>query len=265
MVKIAGILNVTPDSFSDGGNFLKTGDAVKHAEELIVQGADIIDIGGESSKPGSVPVPEDEEIKRVIPVIKAIKKYFPETVISIDTYKSNVAAAAINEGAGIVNDIYGLRWQNGEIADVIARKNVSVIIMHMLGTPQDMQKNPEYKDVILDICNFFEERIRFAELKGIKKEKIILDPGIGFGKTFKHNLLILRNLAKFKKFKLPIMSGPSRKSFIGNILKTDVTDRIEGSIAASIVSVMNGADYLRVHDVSAIKRALSVFEAIENV
>lgn len=267
MVKIVGILNVTPDSFSDGGKFFNTDDAVKHAEKLISEGADIIDVGGESSKPGSTPISEDEEIKRIIPVIVEIKKRFPKIPVSVDTYKSDVAARAIDEGAEIVNDIYGMRWQdkrNGEskMADVVAAKKVSVIIMHMLGTPQDMQKNPKYKDVVSDIYDFFKERIKFAKLKGIKENKIILDPGIGFGKTLKHNILILRNLSKFKKLKLPIMVGPSRKSFIGGLLNVGPAERLEGTIAASIVSILNGAHYLRVHDVLSVKRAITVFEAI---
>jgi dihydropteroate synthase len=265
MTKLVGILNITTDSFSDGGKFFNTDDAIKQAEKLISDGADIIDVGGESSRPGSIPISEEEEIKRVIPVIKAIKGKFKKIPISIDTYKSRVAERAIGEGAEIVNDIYGLRWRDGKIANVVARKKVTVIIMHMLGNPQDMQQSPKYKDVVSDICNFFKERIKFAVSKGIKKDKIILDPGIGFGKMLEHNLIILKNLAKFKKLKLPVMVGPSRKSFIGKILDADVNNRLEGTIAASIVSVCNDVDYLRVHDVLSVKRAIAVFEAIKNV
>ncbi|MBI5573060.1 MAG: dihydropteroate synthase [Elusimicrobia bacterium] len=264
MVKIVGILNVTPDSFSDGGKFLNTNDALKHAQKLIMDGADIIDVGGESSRPGCLVVPEDEEIKRVVPVIKEIKKKFPEIPVSVDTYKPKVALNAIDSGAEIVNDIYGLRWSGGSMADVIAEKKVTVIIMHMKGTPQDMQKNPQYKDVVSEIYKFFKERLKFAKSKGIKENKIILDPGIGFGKTLQHNLEILNKLNKLNKLKLPIMVGPSRKSFIGALLNTDVSQRLEGTIAASIISVLNGADYLRVHDVLSIKRAITVFEAIKD-
>ncbi len=263
MVKIVGILNVTPDSFSDGGKFYKITDAVKHAEKLISEGADIIDVGGESSRPGSVVVSEDEEIRRVVPAIKGIKKKFPKIPVSVDTYKPKVALNAIDSGAEIVNDIYGLRWCGGSMADVVAEKKVSVIIMHMKGTPQDMQKNPEYNDVISEIYKFFKERLNFAKSKGIKKEKIIFDPGIGFGKTLRHNLLIMKNLSKFGKLGIPIMVGPSRKSFINGLLNVDVSNRLEGTIASSIYSLLNGAEYLRVHDVLSVKRALTVFEAIK--
>ncbi|HAM39393.1 MAG TPA: dihydropteroate synthase [Elusimicrobia bacterium] len=265
MVKIIGILNITPDSFSDGGKFFKLKDALKQAEKLISEGADILDIGGESSRPGSIAISEREEINRVIPVIRQIKKKFPKIPISIDTYKKEVAEAAISEGTEIINDIYGLRWQNGIMADTIAKNKVFVIIMHMLGNPCCMQKNPRYKNVISDIYGFFKERIRFAESRGIKREKIVLDPGVGFGKTLKHNLQIFKNIPEFKKLKLPVMIGPSRKSFIGKLLDVDIFSRLEGTIAASIVSIANGADYLRVHDVLQVKRAVTVFEAIKNV
>ncbi len=267
MTKIVGVLNVTPDSFSDGRKFYKINDALKHAEKLISEGADIIDVGGESSRPGSIVVSEDTEIKRVVPVIKEIKKKFPKIPVSVDTYKPKVALNAIDSGAEIVNDIYGLRWsRRGEssMADVVAEKKVSVIIMHMKGTPQDMQKNPEYNDVISEVYKFFKERLKFAKSKGIKKERIILDPGIGFGKTLRHNLLIMKNLSKFGKLGIPIMVGPSRKSFINGLLNVDVSNRLEGTIASSIYSLLNGAKYLRVHDVLSLKRALTVFEAIKN-
>lgn len=264
MVKIVGILNVTPDSFSDGGKFSKVNSALKHAEQLISEGADIIDVGGESTRPNSVLVSESVEKKRVIPVIIEIKKRFPKISISIDTYKSEVAKAAIDAGVDIVNDIFGLRWQDGKMAEVVSKNNVNVIIMHMKRTPQDMQKNPEYQDVVSEINDFFKERIKFAEFKGIKKDKIILDPGIGFGKTLDHNLEIFKNLSAFRKLGLPVMIGPSRKSFIDGILKVDILNRLEGTIAASIYSLTNGVEYLRVHDVLSIKRAITVFEACAN-
>ncbi|MEW6557786.1 MAG: dihydropteroate synthase [Elusimicrobiota bacterium] len=262
MVKIVGILNVTPDSFSDGGKFFKTNDAVKQAEKLIEEGADIIDIGGESTRPGSKPVPIEEEIKRVVPVIKEIKKKIPGIPVSVDTYKPEVALKAIDEGCEIVNDIYGMRWQDGEMASIVAKNNVKVVIMHMQGTPQTMQTNPQYKNVISDIKQFFSLQIKFAESKGIKKEKIIIDPGIGFGKTLQHNLQILKKLNQFKELNQPIMVGPSRKSFIGTLLNVDVSQRLEGTIASVLISVINGADYLRVHDVLSVKRAITVLEAI---
>ena len=264
MVKIVGVLNVTPDSFSDGRKFYKINDALKHAQKLISEGADIIDVGGESSRPGSIVVSEDEEIRRVIPVIKEIKKKFPKIPVSVDTYKPKVALNAIDSGAEIVNDIYGLRWRDGSMADVVAEKKVTVIIMHMKGTPQNMQENPEYNDVVSEVYKFFKERLKFAKSKGIKKERIILDPGIGFGKTLRHNLLIMKNLSKFGKLGIPIMVGPSRKSFINGLLNVDVSNRLEGTIASSIYSLLNGAKYLRVHDVLSLKRALTVFEAIKN-
>ena len=197
-------------------------------------------------------------------VIKEIKKKFPKIPLSVDTYKPEVALGAIDAGAEIVNDIYGLRWRGGSMADIIAEKKVSVIIMHMKGTPQDMQENPQYDDVVSEIYKFFKERLKFAKSKGTKKEKIILDPGIGFGKTLRHNILIMKNLSKFGKLGIPIMVGPSRKSFISGLLNVDVSNRLEGTIASSIYSLLNGAKYLRVHDVLSLKRSLTVFEAIKN-
>jgi len=273
-VFVMGILNVTPDSFYDGGKYNVLDKAIMHIEEMIEDGADIIDIGGESTRPGSVPVETEEEIKRVIPVIdlaiKKIKKISNgEVIISIDTYKSDVAKAAIDKGALIVNDISGLRFDKNMI-DVVAKSNVSVIIMHMKGTPQNMQNNPTYDNVVIEIKNYFQERISYLSSKGILKDNIILDPGIGFGKTVKHNLQILSQIKEFHTFGLPILLGTSRKSFIGKILGSESNplkpeERLEGSIATYIWAVLNGIKILRVHDVKETKRALKVIESIMDV
>jgi len=261
MVKIVGILNVTPDSFSDGGNFYKTDDAVRHAGKLVEEGADVIDIGGESSRPGSRPVETDEELKRVIPVIREVKKRF-KIPVSIDTYKSRVASAAIDEGAEIVNDITGLTYGCEEMADMISQKKVRVVIMHIKGMPENMQNDPVYGDVIAEINSFLKKQVEFAVSRGIDGKNIIIDPGIGFGKSVQHNLLIIKKLAEFKKLNLPVMVGPSRKSFIGTLLDKDVTHRLEGTIAACLAAAQSGADYLRVHDAGSVKNALKIFEAI---
>ena len=263
MTQIVGILNTTPDSFSDGGKFYNVDDAVRRAGELIEEGADIIDIGGESSRPGSKPVPAGEELRRVLPVIRRIKKKF-DIRLSIDTYKSEVASAAVDEGAEIVNDIAGLTYDGGKMADVVSQKKVKVIIMHMKGMPENMQEHPVYGDVISEISGFLKSRSDFAVSRGIERNNIIIDPGIGFGKTAQHNLMIIKHLAEFKKLGMPVMVGPSRKSFIGTLLGKDVAQRLEGTIAACIVSAQNGADYLRVHDAGSVKNALKIFESIIN-
>ncbi len=260
-VKLMGILNVTPDSFSDGGKYFGRDQALKHAEKLISEGADIIDVGGESSKAGSRPIPVQEEIKRIIPVISEIKKRF-KVAVSVDTYKKDVAESAVNEGAEIINDITGLSYEGGIMAEFAAEKRLKTIIMHMKGMPENMQLNPCYEDVVREISEFFAERIRFVVSKGIKKENIIIDPGIGFGKTLEHNLTILRNLSAFLEFKVPLMVGPSRKSFIGDILNADVSQRLEGTLAASVYAAMQGVSYIRIHDVGEVKKALDVLLAI---
>lgn len=243
---IMGILNITPDSFSDGGEFFNRQKAIQHAEEMVKEGADIIDIGGESTRPFSKRIPADEELKRVLPVLKEVKRL--NVQISIDTYKSVVAENCLKNGANIINDISALRMDE-KMADIIAKYNCKVVLMHMKGTPENMQLNPAYKNVIKEISEFFEERIEFALKKGIKKENIILDTGIGFGKTVRHNIEILRNLKEFKKFNLPILVGTSRKSFIGKILNKDEKNRLEGTLATTVIAIMNGADIIRVHDV----------------
>ncbi|MCK4859116.1 MAG: dihydropteroate synthase [Candidatus Omnitrophica bacterium] len=259
-IQIMGILNVTPDSFYDGGKYYKKELAVRQGLRLANEGADIIDIGGESSRPGAKPISIKEEIRRVIPVIEGIRKK-SETTISIDTYKSKVAEEAMRSGANIVNDISALRADK-KMAETVQKYNASIVLMHMQGTPQNMQKNPSYKDVIAEICNFLRGRINFAEEQGIKAKKIIIDPGIGFGKTVEHNLLIIKHLKKFKLLKKPILIGVSCKSFIGKILNLPEEERLEGTLAAICISVMNGANILRVHNVKETKRAVEVVEAI---
>ncbi len=257
---IMGILNVTPDSFSDGGRFFKLTNAVAHAKKMAADGADMIDIGGESTRPGSQPVPLDEELRRVIPVIKAIRQEL-DVPISIDSYKAEVAEQALEAGANLVNDISALRFDE-RMKEVVAKYEVPVVLMHMRGTPQTMQQNPTYEDVVKDIIAFLRERIEAATAAGIARENIIIDPGIGFGKLGWHNLEILKRLAEFRALGRPILVGTSRKAFIGQILKTDVNERLEGTLASVVISVMNGADIVRVHDVKAVKRAVEIADAV---
>ncbi len=257
---ICGILNITPDSFSDGGLFLKPEQALEHARRLAGEGADIMDIGGESTRPGSDAVSIEEELRRVKPVIKAVKKE-TDSPISIDTYKPEVAEECISFGADMVNDITGLT--NEKMLEIISRYDVPAIAMHMKGKPKDMQASPFYKDVIEEILYFFQGRLNEAKDFGINK--IIIDPGIGFGKTVEHNLSIIRHLHKFTELGKPIMIGPSRKSFIGKLTNTEPGDRLEGTIAACVVSIMNGANIVRVHDVRECRKAITIADAIRNV
>lgn len=255
---IIGILNITPDSFSDGGLFLDKENAFRHAIQIVRDGADIIDIGGESSRPGSEPISVKEELNRVLPVIKGLAKKIT-VPISIDTYKQEVAEECIKAGACMINDITGLR--NQEMINVAVKYNVPVIIMHMQGMPKTMQKAPKYKNVVKDIMQFLKKQINIAEKKGIKD--IIIDPGIGFGKTTLHNFEIIRNLKQFKKLGRPILIGPSRKSFLGNITGLPVNQRLEATLAAVTACVMNGANIVRVHDVKECKRAVMIADVIK--
>ena len=254
-----GILNVTPDSFSDGGKYLNLKSALNRAKELLEEGAEIIDVGGESTRPFSDPVPEEEELKRVIPVIKTIKKEFPDSIISIDTYKSKVAEEALKAGANIVNDISALRFDSNMI-EVIKDFNCPIIIMHMQGNPKTMQINPTYKDVVKEVKEFLQKRIEFLVEKGIPFENIIIDPGIGFGKTFKHNLQILKNLESFQELNRPILIGHSRKSFIGEIINKPPFQRDGGTIGISLFAYLKGIHFLRVHKVDLNKDALLTFK-----
>lgn len=255
---IMGILNVTPDSFYNGGKYFNMENAIEHAREMEKHGADIIDIGGESSRPFSKRIDEKEEMKRVLPVIEALSNE-TNVPISIDTYKPKVAEAAIQAGAAMINDIMALR--NG-MENVAREYDVPVVLMHMKGTPETMQINPYYEDVTAEIMKFLDERIKFALENGIDEDKIIIDPGIGFGKRQEDNLRIISHLAEFKSLGMPILIGASRKSFIGNILNLPPEERLEGSIASAIVAILNGANIIRCHDVLATKRAATVADAI---
>jgi dihydropteroate synthase len=260
---IMGVLNVTPDSFSDGGLFFSEKKAIEHALRLIEDGADIIDIGGESTRPGSEPVSVEEEIRRTIPVIKAISREI-KVPISIDTYKSEVAKHALDAGASIVNDISGLRF-DPEMPKVVSEYKVPVIIMHIKGRPKDMQQNPVYEALIPEIMDYLRISIRLANKFGIPDDKIIIDPGIGFGKTFEHNLEIIKNLKEFTLLGKPIAVGVSRKAFIGKILgDVPPSERLEGTAAAVAISIFNGANIVRVHDVKEMARVAKVADAIKN-
>jgi dihydropteroate synthase len=256
---VMGILNVTPDSFSDGGRFFKPEQAVRHGMEMAEQGADFIDVGGESTRPGSEPLPVDEELRRVLPVIERLAKSV-EVPISIDTYKSEVATRALNAGAVLVNDISGLHF-DPRVADVAAAAKASLVLMHIKGTPRTMQLHPEYDDLVGEISTYLEEGVRIARGKGI--DQIIVDPGIGFGKTLEHNLELLRRLEEFQHLGCPVLVGPSRKSFIGKLLGgLPAEERLEGTIAAVTLAVAHGANIVRVHDVQAMKRVVTVADAI---
>jgi len=257
---IMGILNVTPDSFSGDGIYQDAEKAVEIAERLAEDGADIIDIGGESTKPGSEPVTIEEEIKRTIPVIKKLSKRI-DVPISIDTAKPEVARLALENGALIVNDITGMGSGRNMIS-VVKEFNAKIVVMHMKGTPQTMQANPEYGNLIQEIKDKLRAIIEKAVIGGIKKENIIIDPGIGFGKTLEHNLEILSRLFEFKELGSPILVGPSRKSFIGKLTGAEPDKRIFGTIASVAIAIKNGADIVRVHDVKEIKQAAIVSDAI---
>ena len=261
---VMGIVNVTPDSFSDGGKFFSPEVAISHASKLIKQGADIIDIGGESTRPGAKQVSESEELKRVIPVIEKIRTDNPTILISIDTTKASVAKHAVEAGADIINDVSGLSFDNNMIG-IVESFNIPVVIMHMKGNPQNMQLNPKYKDIVNEILDFFKMKIKTAIQSGINRSMIILDPGIGFGKTVEHNFELLSRLNEFNVLELPIMIGPSRKSFIGITLDLPPEDRVEGTAAAVSAGVMNGASIVRVHDVKSMKRVVKIIENIRNV
>jgi dihydropteroate synthase len=252
-----GVVNVTPDSFSDGGLFLDAKTAIAHANQLVIDGADLIDIGGESTRPGSAPLSVKEELQRVLPVVTRLVREL-SVPISIDTYKPQVAEACLKAGVHLLNDITGLA--NPAMVALAAEYDVPVIIMHMKGTPKTMQEHPTYHDLIGEINTFFRERVAVARTGGIKN--VILDPGIGFGKILEHNLLILKRLDAFMTHGWPILVGPSRKSFIGTITGLPAQERLEGTIAAVAVAVMNGAHIVRVHDVRQCKRAIQVVDAI---
>lgn len=259
---LMGVLNVTPDSFSDGGIYFDRSIAVKRAYEMVQDGADIIDIGGESTRPGSMPVSIEEEISRTIPVIEAISRNI-KVPISIDTYKAEVAKRALDAGASIVNDISGLCF-DPDMPHVISMYKVPVIIMHIKGTPQNMQLNPLYEALKPEIMDCLRTSIRVALESGISEDKIVIDPGIGFGKTLAHNLEIIRDLQEFTLLEKPILVGPSRKAFIGRILgDAPVSERLEGTAAAVAIAIFNGANIIRVHDVKEMAKVVKVADAIK--
>ncbi|MCM8803765.1 MAG: dihydropteroate synthase [Candidatus Omnitrophica bacterium] len=258
---IMGILNVTPDSFYDGGRYFDIDKAIERGIKIEKEGADIIDIGGQSTRPGSKQINEEEEIERVIPVISSLSKKI-KIPISCDTYRSKVAEKAIENGAKIINDISAFSIDKN-LFNVIKDSDCGYILMHMKGTPENMQINPYYEDVIVEISKFFEEKIKILEENGIELERVVIDPGIGFGKRVSDNVEILKNLDKFKKFNRPILIGTSRKSFIGKILNLEVDQRLEATIATNVYAYLKGAIIFRVHDVKEVKRGIDIIYKIE--
>ena len=256
-----GIINVTPDSFSDGGHFFSTQRAIAHAKNLIEEGADILDIGGESTRPGSQQVSVDEELKRVIPVLEVLAD--TQIPVSIDTSKPEVMKHAIAAGAFMINDVNALR--NPGALEVVAQNNhVQVCLMHMQGTPQTMQANPQYRDIVQEVQDFLQQRIQAATAAGISQDRLIIDPGFGFGKTLQHNFTLLNQLDQLTKLGVPLLAGLSRKSMLGAITGNDVDHRIHESIAAALLAVVKGAKIVRVHDVKATKEALAIHNAMKN-
>jgi dihydropteroate synthase len=259
---IMGILNITPDSFSDGGLYFDKFSAIDRANQMVEEGADIIDIGGESTRPGSEPISIEEELRRTIPVIEAIAGKI-KVPISIDTYKSEVAKAALDVGASMVNDISGLRF-DPKMPEVVSEYKVPVVIMHIRGKPKDMQQDPVYEALIPEITDYFRMGMKIATQTGTSEDKIIIDPGIGFGKTSEHNLEIINNLREFTPFEKPILVGLSRKAFIGKILgDASPTERLEGTAAAVSISIINGANIVRVHDVKEMVKVAKVADAVK--
>jgi dihydropteroate synthase len=259
MAKLMGIVNVTPDSFSDGGLYLDADRAIEHARLLLAEGADLLDVGGESTRPGAEAVSAEEERERIGPVIEGLRDV--EAPISIDTSKAAVAEAALDAGAEIVNDVTALR-ADPELATVCGDRGCGVVLMHMKGTPRTMQKAPSYGDVVDEVREFLAERIEFATGEGIAEERIWIDPGIGFGKTVEHNLELLRRLGELRALGRPLVVGTSRKSFIGTLTGRQVDDRLGGTIASNVLALRAGADVLRVHDVAEVGEAVRIAEAI---
>ncbi len=256
-----GVLNVTPDSFSDGGKFYEPQRAVEHAAELLAAGADIIDIGGESSRPKAKPVSDDEELRRVIPVVEKLRGLSDGIVISVDTTKAIVAERALESGARIVNDISALRF-DARMTEVVRERGAGLVLMHMQGTPQSMQEDPRYSDVVPEVKEFLRGRIETAVAAGIERGRIAIDPGIGFGKTLEHNLQLLARLGEFVELGQPLLIGVSRKSFISKVLGVEAEERIWGAAAAVAWSVAHGANIVRVHDVAEMKQVVAMTDAI---
>lgn len=256
-----GILNVTPDSFSDGGKLPNSQQAVEHALHLIEQGADIVDIGGESTRPGAAPVPVEEELRRILPVLEALMAH--NVPLSVDTRKPEVMRAAIKAGAAMINDVCAMQ-ESGAI-EAVVDSNVAVCLMHMQGEPQTMQARPDYVDVVGEVNAFLAQRIAIAEARGISRERLVIDPGFGFGKTLEHNLTLLRHLDQLATLGIPVLAGLSRKSMLGQITGREVSERVYASVAAAVLAAQKGAKIIRVHDVAATRDALSVIEAVGKI
>ncbi|EYE89378.1 dihydropteroate synthase [Fervidicella metallireducens AeB] len=262
-MKIMGIINATPDSFFKDSRVSDEESALKRALKMIEEGADVIDIGGESTRPGSEPIGEEEEINRVVPLIKAIRNVNKDILISVDTYRAKTAEEAIKAGADIINDISAMTFDEN-MADVAVKYNVPVILMHIKGTPKDMQKNPHYNDVVMEVKEFFKNRIDYALSKGISKKKIILDPGIGFGKLFEHNIELIKRIDEFHSLGCPILLAVSRKSSIGMALgNLPPEERLEGTIAVTCFAALKNVEMVRVHDVKENKRAAMMIEVLK--
>jgi len=259
--KIMGILNITDDSFYDGGRFIGFEFAVEHALQMIADGVDVIDIGGESTRPGSRHITPDEEINRVIPVLQEVKKR-SNILTSIDTYKPEVTRKAIECGVDIINDIYALRYDTQMVSILREAHQVKLVLMHMQGEPANMQENPHYSDVIEEILSFFMERIGFCQQNGIHPDRLILDPGIGFGKTVEDNIKILQNIEKFHSFGLPLLIGASRKSFLGGIYDSTPQQRLSGTLAVTALCGANSVSYVRVHDVKEHRQFINTLNRI---
>ncbi len=258
---IMGIVNVTPDSFSDGGRFLAPQAAISHARQLIEEGADIVDVGGESSRPGAAPVSADEELARIVPILRALRD--SPVPLSVDTVKPEVMRTAMAEGAAMVNDITALAAP--EARKTVAAGDCAVCLMHMQGEPRTMQLSPSYGDVVREVGEFLSARVAAAEGGGINRSRMVIDPGFGFGKTVEHNLELLRRLAEFTGMGLPVLVGWSRKSSLGRITGRPAEDRLPASIAAALIAVQNGASIVRVHDVAATRDALAMWQAVEKL
>ena len=259
--KIMGVLNITPDSFSDGGKYQSLDHALSACEKMIDEGASIIDVGGESTKPGSSPIEAGIQIDRVIPVIQSIKKNF-DTIVSVDTGDPVVMREAIKNGAEIVNDVYALK--NTVDMDFLSGENKAICLMHMKGSPSSMQENPVYDDLITEIKSFLEERINYCLRAGKNRESLIIDPGFGFGKTLRHNILLLKNIEQLKYLKVPICVGISRKSFIGKITNKTINERLYGSLGATLIALQNGANIIRTHDVGPTTDIINLYNSLNN-
>jgi dihydropteroate synthase len=255
-----GVVNVTPDSFSDGGRYLDVAKAIEHGLQLEAEGAAILDIGGESTRPGAEPVSEEEELRRVVPVIAGLRAAGTGARVSIDTSKALVAAAALDAGATLVNDVTALRG-DPEMATLVAERRVECCLMHMLGEPRTMQRDPHYDDVVFDVKAFLEERVAFAVAAGIAEERLLLDPGIGFGKTTDHNLELLARLDELVAIGRPLVIGTSRKSFLGRLTGREVDDRVAATVATNVMAFERGAQIFRVHDVAPVRDALLIATA----